>query len=133
MQYFLLWIKKNGKLSDFVIKSSAFLRRPQKFPQSTSWFCAHFCGLLRKAELYAYITTHYTTGKPTTQLFFIALSAICLPFVTPALRRVCLPYVPATTTQLENILSALKYHGSKPGTKSKLVDIGNFLNWISPI
>ena len=60
--------------------------------------------------------------------FFIALSAICLPFVTPALRRVCLPYVPATTTQLENIQSALKYHGSKPGTRSKLVDIGNFLN-----
>ena len=59
-------------------------------------------------------------------MVFIALSAICLPFVTPALRRVCLPYVPATTTQLENIQSALKYHGSKPGTKSKLVDIGNF-------
>ena len=71
---------------------------------------------------------HNYTRKPTTQLFFIALSAICLPFVTPALRRVCLPYVPATTTQLENIQSALKYHGSKPGTRSKLVDIGNFLN-----
>ena len=65
--------------------------------------------------------------KPSNSIvFFIALSAICLPFVTPALRRVCLPYVPATTTQLENIQSALKYHGSKPGTKSQLVDIGNF-------
>ena len=37
--------------------------------------------------------------------------------------------MPATTTQLENIQSALKYHGSKPGTKSKLVDIGNFLKF----
>jgi len=27
----------------------------------------------------------------------IALSLICLPFVTPALRKVCLPYVPATS------------------------------------
>ena len=67
--------------------------------------------------------------KPNNSIVFIALSAICLPFVTPALRRVCLPYVPATTTQLENIQSALKYHGSKPGTKSKLVDIGNFLSF----
>ena len=55
----------------------------------------------------------------------LALSAICLPFVTPALRRICLPYVPATNTQLDNILSALRNHGSTPGSKSKLVDIGN--------
>ena len=53
----------------------------------------------------------------------IAISAICLPFVTPALRRVCLPYVPATTNQLENIQNALKRHGHPKG--SKLVDIGS--------
>lgn len=51
----------------------------------------------------------------------IALSAICLPFVTPALRKVCLPYVPATTTQLENIQTALKSFSSG----SKLIDIGS--------
>ena len=30
----------------------------------------------------------------------IALSAICLPFVTPALRRICLPYVPGMSQPL---------------------------------
>ena len=54
----------------------------------------------------------------------IALSLICLPFVTPALRKVCLPYVPATTTQVENVMKALvKYPGSN--TFGKLVDLGS--------
>ena len=61
-----------------------------------------------------------------TKLFFslaggsaIALSALCLPFVTPALRRVCLPYVPATDVQVANVLRALK------GRTGSLVDIGS--------
>merc|ERR1711892_124273 len=33
----------------------------------------------------------------------IAITTICVPFVLPALRAVCLPYVPATTTQLGNV------------------------------
>lgn len=32
----------------------------------------------------------------------VALLAICAPFVVPAFRRICLPYVPATTTQASN-------------------------------
>nr|ACO15041.1 C16orf24 homolog [Caligus clemensi] len=51
----------------------------------------------------------------------IALSGICLPFVTPALRRICLPYVPATDTQISNVVRALQ--GRPKGTK--LVDIGS--------
>ena len=43
--------------------------------------------------------------------------------MTPALRRICLPYVPATTTQLENIQKALQKFGHTRG--SKLVDIGS--------
>lgn len=56
----------------------------------------------------------------------LALSAICLPFVTPALRRYCLPYVPATNQQVENVLKALSNNCNK-GTNSsqKLVDIGS--------
>lgn len=49
----------------------------------------------------------------------VALSAICLPFVTPALRKVCLPYVPATDTQVSNVLKALS---SRSGT---ILDIGS--------
>merc|ERR1719376_525316 len=37
----------------------------------------------------------------------IAIPTICVPFVVPALRAVCLPFVPATTTQLANISKAL--------------------------
>ena len=60
----------------------------------------------------------------------LALSAICLPFVTPALRRVCLPYVPATDKQVENVFKALA-RGNTTSTSSSsakrptLVDIGS--------
>jgi len=54
----------------------------------------------------------------------IAISTICIPFVTPALRRICLPYVPATTIQLENIQRALKTFAHKK-SGNKLVDIGS--------
>ncbi|XP_048509781.1 ATP synthase subunit C lysine N-methyltransferase isoform X1 [Athalia rosae] len=49
----------------------------------------------------------------------VAISAICLPFVSPALRRICLPYVPATTQQVDNVLQALK------GRSGTLVDLGS--------
>lgn len=49
----------------------------------------------------------------------LALSVICLPFVSPALRRVCLPYVPATNSQIENVLKALK------GRSGRIVDLGS--------
>lgn len=51
----------------------------------------------------------------------IHFSVICGPFVAPAFRKYCLPYVPATTTQLENILSVLK-NSNKNG---RLLDIGS--------
>jgi len=47
------------------------------------------------------------------------LSSLCLPFVTPALRRICLPYVPATTAQVGNVMQALR------GRTGTLVDIGS--------
>lgn len=49
----------------------------------------------------------------------LALSVICLPFVSPALRRVCLPYVPATNSQVENVLKALR------GRSGRFVDLGS--------
>ena len=42
-----------------------------------------------------------------------------LPFLTPALRRICLPYVPATNTQIQNILQMCK------GRSGRLVDLGS--------
>ena len=49
----------------------------------------------------------------------VALYAVAAPFVTPALRKVCLPFVPATTAQVENVLRVLR---ARTGT---LVDIGS--------
>lgn len=49
----------------------------------------------------------------------IALYAVATPFVTPALRKVCLPFVPATPAQIENVLKVLH---RRTGT---LVDIGS--------
>lgn len=50
----------------------------------------------------------------------LGFSIICAPFVAPAFRKYCLPYVPATTEQVNNILSVLKN-----GKPTKLLDIGS--------
>ena len=47
------------------------------------------------------------------------LVAICIPFALPALRRHCLPFVPATPIQVEKVLLHLK------GTVGQVVDLGS--------
>lgn len=49
----------------------------------------------------------------------VALYAVAAPFVLPALRKVCLPFVPATVAQVENVLKVLR------ARKGTLVDIGS--------
>ncbi|XP_054458619.1 ATP synthase subunit C lysine N-methyltransferase isoform X2 [Anoplopoma fimbria] len=49
----------------------------------------------------------------------VALYAVAAPFIAPALRKVCLPFVPATTAQVENVFGVLR---ARSGT---LVDIGS--------
>uniref|UniRef100_A0A452SEZ0 ATP synthase c subunit lysine N-methyltransferase n=1 Tax=Ursus americanus TaxID=9643 RepID=A0A452SEZ0_URSAM len=34
----------------------------------------------------------------------VAVYAVATPFLTPALRKICLPFVPATTKQIENVV-----------------------------
>ncbi|XP_059477657.1 ATP synthase subunit C lysine N-methyltransferase [Neocloeon triangulifer] len=56
----------------------------------------------------------------------VAVTAACVPFVTPALRRVCLPYVPATSQQVENVREALRRAWPhKPPCGRRLVDLGS--------
>lgn len=50
----------------------------------------------------------------------IGLSVICAPFVAPAFRKYCLPYVPATNNQINNIVKLLKAN-----TNERLLDIGS--------
>ncbi|CAH3131167.1 unnamed protein product [Pocillopora meandrina] len=52
----------------------------------------------------------------------VGIVLVTTPFVTPALRKICLPYVPATERQIANILrigQASKHNGST------LVDLGS--------
>lgn len=55
----------------------------------------------------------------TTGGLAVGVSIICIPFVAPAFRKVCLPYVPATTDQLAGVTAALK------GRSGKLLDVGS--------
>ncbi|KAL5010178.1 hypothetical protein ScPMuIL_012483 [Solemya velum] len=52
---------------------------------------------------------------------FVGIYAVTGPFITPALRRICLPYVPATTKQIDNVFGALV---GRQGS-STLLDIGS--------
>ena len=58
------------------------------------------------------------TGWITTGACF-GLFAVTIPFVTPALRKHCLPYVPATPVQIRTVLSQLK------GRSGKVIDLGS--------
>ncbi|XP_061792498.1 ATP synthase subunit C lysine N-methyltransferase [Nerophis lumbriciformis] len=49
----------------------------------------------------------------------LAVYALTTPFLAPAWRKVCLPFVPATPAQVQNVLRALR---ARSGT---LVDIGS--------
>ncbi|XP_062285254.1 ATP synthase subunit C lysine N-methyltransferase [Scomber scombrus] len=49
----------------------------------------------------------------------VGLYAATAPFVAPALRKVCLPFVPATTEQVQNVFKVLR---ARTGT---LADIGS--------
>lgn len=49
----------------------------------------------------------------------VALYAVVTPFVIPALRKVCLPFVPATSAQIQNVLKMLE------NRSGSLVDIGS--------
>jgi len=55
----------------------------------------------------------------------IGLSIVSAPFVTPALRRFCLPYVPATSRQVDNVVKMCKHHQSRSKNVEKLIDLGS--------
>ena len=53
----------------------------------------------------------------------LGITSVCVPFVLPALRKVCLPYVPATPAQLRNVRTALQGRNSSH-PQPRLLDIG---------
>lgn len=50
----------------------------------------------------------------------VALVAGTMPFLLPALRRYCLPYIPATPAQIQQVVNVLK---KRP--VGKVVDLGS--------
>jgi hypothetical protein len=65
------------------------------------------------------------TGKiliGTSAAVAVGISIVCFPFVSPALRRFTLPFIPATDNQLKNILKVLPANASK---SVKVLDIGS--------
>lgn len=49
----------------------------------------------------------------------LAIITVSVPFLSPGLRRICLPFVPATDTQVANVVSALR------GCTGSLIDCGS--------
>ena len=52
----------------------------------------------------------------------VGLVLVTTPFVTPALRKICLPFVPATERQVANIMRMAQ---ACKGRRSTLVDLGS--------
>lgn len=52
----------------------------------------------------------------------VGLTALTVPFVSPAFRRVCIPYVPASDQQLINVRSLLE---RCPQPLRRLIDLGS--------
>ncbi len=61
----------------------------------------------------------------------VGLCVVSAPFVSPALRKHCLPYVPATSRQIENVLTMCKFQKQNSGPSQKdvkackLIDLGS--------
>lgn len=63
----------------------------------------------------------------------LGVTLISASFLSPALRRYCLPYVPATPQQIENVLSSLRFCSSSrfssssnaTATLGPIVDLGS--------
>ncbi|XP_044151065.1 ATP synthase subunit C lysine N-methyltransferase isoform X1 [Bufo gargarizans] len=67
----------------------------------------------KKTKRWGLVATGFVGGT------LLTLYAVATPFVLPALRKICLPYVPASETQVENVLKMLQF---RSGT---VVDIGS--------
>ncbi|XP_055380962.1 ATP synthase subunit C lysine N-methyltransferase [Condylostylus longicornis] len=55
----------------------------------------------------------------------VTISLVAVAFVAPAFRRYCLPYVPATTEQIKNVLSILPTKEDTQKISKVLLDIGS--------
>lgn len=81
-----------------------------------------FCSQFHSDSKPESLTKGRSIGLSVAGLFgasSLAIIAICVPFLRPGFRKICLPYVPATDTQIQNVLTALK------GSSGTLIDCGS--------
>ena len=72
-------------------------------------------------------------AKPSYRLLgifgvvFGTVTAICLPFISPAARKYCIPYIPATNKQVNNVLKICKQINQQHsnGAGIKVCDLGS--------
>ena len=55
----------------------------------------------------------------------VGISIIAVPFVSPAFRRVCIPYVPASEVQIENVKHLLSRIPNINALKPRVIDLGS--------
>lgn len=77
------------------------VKSPEPLPSALKW--------RKRAVVAGWIITGATFG----------LLAVTFPFLIPALRKHCLPYVPATPIQIRTVVGQLK------GRSGKVVDLGS--------
>lgn len=74
---------------------------------------------------------YVTLGVATVAVGF---SVLTIPFITPALRKHTLPYIPATPAQIKNVFKSIRLYSESnniknalpsKGTSPKLVDLGS--------
>uniref|UniRef100_A0A914LJQ4 Uncharacterized protein n=1 Tax=Meloidogyne incognita TaxID=6306 RepID=A0A914LJQ4_MELIC len=111
-----------------------------------SILCIFWIAIFDFIHIFAFFFSHFQlTGNYLKGLTItcaigagaLGLSAATLPFVLPAFRRVCIPYVPATVKQIENVVKLMdQYKNANPATRGlKIIDLGSgdgrvILNWL---
>ena len=64
-------------------------------------------------------------GLAITGGLAVGVSLVTFSFVSPALRRICLPFVPATDNQIKNVLKLCNKKQLGGGSGTTLVDLGS--------
>ena len=94
------------------------MNKTGSLPQSECEVCSeiHQQGLQAKGpQLTTAGKTIMAVGAGIATLIY----GVALPFVTPGFRKICLPFVPATETQISNVINCLR------GRQGSLIDLGS--------
>uniref|UniRef100_A0A915DKX6 Xenotropic and polytropic retrovirus receptor 1 n=1 Tax=Ditylenchus dipsaci TaxID=166011 RepID=A0A915DKX6_9BILA len=55
----------------------------------------------------------------------MGITALAIPFITPAFRRVCIPYVPASDAQMNNVVKLIQSLSKQTAQIEPIIDLGS--------